>query len=401
MANRSRRHRPSAFLTGLALLGGLTTINARTAPVDVPGLPGWLYVLGSDHGRLVGHISTIDLARASVVRTFMTGYKPDVVQSMDGRHLYVASDVPAGVGQLSGVLDVVDATSGEVVKRVRERESRGGMPGVYQSRMALSRDGTLLYRYKHWRSEEGVESQWLAVFDTARNVPLAGRVELPLCGEATIQPLEERGRVAVVCPASSDVRIVSLSRAGNASTTHIVSVGPGMREGFSPVVFTRDEGRTVTIVKTDGSFVVVDTGSKTVVERDLVDRVARRVPAPGEPRPGIPQPSLPVPDDWFQGRVIPSPPAFALSPDGTRVYVLSNGSQANEVVVFEAVTLQRLAAMPMDRRYESIAISLNGAELFAVDMDTSSLVVMEASSGKVRARISGLARSPVIAVVAR
>jgi len=268
--------------------------------------------------------------------------------------------------------------------------------------MALSRDGVWLFRYKSWRSDETGPSYWIETFDTERNTMLPEKAPLPLCGEATLHPSAQRDLLFVVCPDSEDVRFLKLTNSGAAAEKRPprLDLGPGAKPGYPLPAFLRDGDRTLSVVKTNGSFVKFDTVSPSVIQRDSIDRVARGVGAPVE-RPELgPRTETTSPTDWFAGAVINH--RAVLSPDGSRVYTIvgRRSPPLKEITVLDAATLERHRSIPYTRPYVSITISRDGAHLYAIDRDNGLVAVIDAATGQEVRVISGVGPGPVFAVVA-
>lgn len=403
MVSQERKRTVGATLlagAGLALYLA-TEITAQRVATYVAAARGWLYVVASDYDTHTGRILVVDPESGRVVGGFTRGYQPDLLPALDANRLFISYDRMVGE-TAAGAFEAVDASSGTVLMHVDEAESRGGMHGVYRSQMALSRDGAWLFRYKTWISDVNGTSNWLETFDIARNALLPGKAFLPLCGDATIVPSTERRTLFVVCSRSEDIRVVTLSDSGGVPTGAMprVSVGPGQIPGFPPRAFLQDGARTLTVINSDGSFLHVDTASRNVIHRDVVDRAARQVPAPADRPVAGRRPNAQNPRDWLAGRAVGAP-GGVLSPDGSRIYLGVMGKTDSEIAVLTSDTLERLGTIPFTRPFVSFTISSDGAKVYAVDRKGGAVAVIDAASGKELRIIPGLGPGPVFAVVAR
>jgi hypothetical protein len=374
------------ILTATCLLG-VASVRQYVTPVafDFAGreqspifraAPGSVYVVDSDSQSNRGRIVVVDPNAGRVAGGLDVGYQPDFASSADGSRLYVTYDRSLALG---GAFEVLDGTSGTVLSSRSESYMRDGVPSAYRSRMALSRDGAWLFRYKTYRSDETGPAYWVEVFDTARNVSLPGAPRLPLCGEAILLTPLQRERLFVVCMDSQDLRIVTFTSDGH-QTEKIVrlDLGDGGKLGYYPPAFFSADGDTVTVIKTDGSFIRLSLPTQSIVGRDLVDRVARKV----TPRPkGQPPMNPPSPTDWLAGQVIM---AFATSPDRSKLFLLTAGRRPaiGRIVVLDTQTLVRIRDFSVTRYYEDIAYDGSGNRIFGLDRTLGELVVLDAESGR-------------------
>ena len=362
---------------------------------------GWLYVVtsGSDDGA--GRIVIVDPKAGRVVGSLLVrGFQPDIVPSLDGARLFVSYDTHKGE-VVGGAFEVIDTADGSVLYHREEAESRGGMGGAYQSRMALSNDGGLLFRFKSWTSDISGTSYWIETFDTVRSRMLADKAVLPVCGSATIYPAMQRTVLFVVCPQSEDVRILTLTASGGLGTARPprVSLGPGLKPGFPPAVLMQDGGRSLTVIKSDGSVLKIDTETGGVVLREAIDRSRRQVSIPEEHAPIGRRAKSPSPTDWLARRAIHGAGA-SVSADGSTLFVNVISETGSAILILNALTFEQLRTIPYRARYVTFALNSDGNRLYTVDHSSGLVSVIDVASGA-EPRSINVGSRPVFAVVAQ
>jgi hypothetical protein len=386
----------------LLLACAVTTFAVSGVRAEKKTTPERVYVVTSGHQTDLGRVLVIDPDAGKVIEGYAKGYRADVVLSADGDKLFVTYDRQFAQG---GSLEVLDASSGQMLFRRDEDRARGAGAGGYNSRLTLSRDGTWLYRYKRTFSLTDGASEWIETFDTTRNVMLPETVRLPLCGEPTLLPGTQRESLFIVCPESQDVRVVMVTSAG-ASTSRRparLNLGGAMRLGVTlPVFFGPSE--QLTVIKTNGAYARVDAASSQISEKDAIDRTARRVAVPEEravpaPAPATPAAESPNTSDWLTGRAISH--SAVLSPDRSILYAIVSRrppSTPAEIVALDAQRLERIRSIPLRSGVGRFTISRDGSRLYAVDAARDALVIIDAVSGAELRVIPNVGPEPMFAV---
>lgn len=386
----------TTFLVGV--LGSAVALSAQSSGTAASGS---VYVVTSDEKSRLGQVVVLDPDVGRVVGVVAKGYHPDLAVSSDGALLFVSYSRKGAPG---GVFEVLDAKTGTTLHRLDEPLTWTGRgTRTYASRMALSRDGAWLFRFKHLLSAERGAEYWIETFDTAKNTLLPDIATLPLCGQLpTLIPGLQRDVLYVACPQSQDIRVLTLSARG-ASRGQTPRLRLGGTSEMLMSGFLGPHGDALTLISDEGWFAKLALGSGTLVKKDAVDRVARKVSASGE-RLGQTAPTREGrdPQDWFPEASISNEPAV-LSRDGSRVYLIVKGrsaSDAHQLAVLDSDTLERIQLIPLSRPYTSLAISADGSELYAVDTERDSVTVIDAASGLERKTITGVGPRPVFVVVA-
>jgi hypothetical protein len=386
----------SIVLAAALVSSGAAAFFAQTSGAGRPPR-GWLYVVASDIRTHTGRVLVVDPLNGRVAREFSKGYKPEVLPSLDGTRLFVTYDNSFTPG---GAFEVIDAASGEVSLHIDESYARDGI-GSYSPRLALSRDGAWVYRYKAHHTAENGYAYWIETFDAIDNAMLPDVVSLPTCGwAATLHPSTQRDRLFVICPDSEDVRVVTLTpRGGSTDRPPRVALGRGAKRGYALPAFVNDG--ELTVIKTNGALVKIATDTPAVIQQDAVDRVARAV-APPDDAP--PQAAMaiepPNPLDWIAGRVLVGRDA-AVSADGSRMFLNAPGRAGrSEFVILNPATFEKVGAIPYARSLDSFTLSEDARSLYAIDHANAQLVVFDTASG-IQARIvKNVGPGPAFAVLA-
>lgn len=182
---------------GLIVLMGATVLASQGPQKLATPRPGWLYVVASDYRNQNGQVLLVDPDPGKVVSVLETGYEPDIVLSADGARLYL-SHIESSAAGPRGTFEVIDTTDGTVVRRFDDTDPWPSRGMAYASRMALSRDGRWLFRFKiHTVGEQ--RSYYVETFDTERLAVLPERALVPLCGSAMLIASAQRETVYVAC----------------------------------------------------------------------------------------------------------------------------------------------------------------------------------------------------------
>lgn len=386
---------------GLIVLMGATVLASQGPQKLATPRPGWLYVVASDYRNQNGQVLLVDPDPGKVVSVLETGYEPDIVLSADGARLYL-SHIESSAAGPRGTFEVIDTTDGTVVRRFDDADPWPSRGMAYASRMALSRDGRWLFRFKiHTVGEQ--RSYYVETFDTERLAVLPERALVPLCGSAMLIASAQRETVYVACSVSQDVRVLTLTEQGGSVDRKIprISVGEAAASDEYMAPFLTQSGQVLTVVRGDGRFVKVNTNSQQVLLKDAVDRSSRNVVnGVGRQMRGREPANQ---NDWLAGRqVMRQVPV--VSPDGERLYLITatgTDSRAvrDRVAVLNSDTLDRLQTFLPSHPFVSISISADGKALYAVDTLNAAVLVIDTTTGQELRTISGVGTRPVFAVV--
>lgn len=300
----------------------------------------YLYVLDSANDAVKSQILALDLASGEVVRSFQADYKADFAVAPDGNHLYVASSaLDESARRWTESLDVFDTRSGRLVAKVQNPDLLRYTTPYYPSAMQISSSGRWVFVLKN-RQEVGVDHYHMAIFDTAKEVFLPTKVELPGCRSAVFVPVDETPTVDAACVDSVDVLRISVDPTGAA-----------------PVKF-----RDVTQVS------------------NPLREVVR-----GQARQGFSS----LITDAASGNVI-----YAIGRDSP---LLSGPDQFDQLVIARKNTLAPLVTSETGFRFYSMTVSVDATKLFAVSTEAARIAVFDASNLRQINVIHGVGRSPVFA----
>jgi DNA-binding beta-propeller fold protein YncE len=431
--------RATLFSTGLLLLGGATlsggqtrhdtlepSSNARFKPhiearqniqsskgsgqlrwKKVPS--GWLYVL--DYNMKEHQVLLVDPSQERIVRTYKTDSLPDMALSPDGARLYIASTRYSEDGNSSqGFLTVFDTKTGGVLSRIANPDRWLPTGPTSSSMMAFSRDGRLLYIFKHLLTPQ-VDTYYVAAFDAKRNRFLSDKVMLPGSVSGTIVPLADRGQVAVACDGTRDVRFIELD--GNEvfpSSANTNLEPPRVRlssAGSSEIgrrigpILSSPDGGTLTVIMGDGRYMKIVSQSRQIIQTDVLDRDARRAIS-GDLNSANNQPDDWLADSWIRCQ------APAVSPDGEKFYFgigrlshLRYGVQSfDRVMAFASKSLTRMATIRTSQPFESLALSPDGNHLYAISPEQSAILVIDTAEQREIRTMYGIGTRPISAIVA-
>jgi YVTN family beta-propeller protein len=370
---------------------------------------GWLYLLDSNNKAKESQVLLVDPERGQVIRTFKTGYTPDMALSPDGTRLYVASTLWTSDQWGQGILQVIDTASGEVLKTVDNPDRRLSTVREYPSDMVFSPNGRWLYISKVHQTLEG-DFFYIATFDTARGRFLPQRARLPGCGATLVPPGGQQ--LSVICSGTLDVRFLDVRKNGAAiSVKSSVGIPPsrlspsskgvaehGRRVGLG---FLSIDGSTLTVIMGDGRFFKIDKQSRTIMRTDAIDSDARKITNSAA------EISNNAAEDWLADSWIRYQPP-TLSPNGMKLYVgvgrlshLRQGVQSfDRIVVFDSQTLKRVETIKPSQPFFSLTLGKDGRHLYAISPEQASIMVIDTATQREIRTIYGIGTSPIWAIVA-
>ncbi len=152
------------------------TINAKGATVSSTSRGG-LYVLDTNNGAVNSQIILVDPSTGVVMRTYNTGYHPDMALSPDGTRLYVSSTRDNAINKPRNVLETFDTVSGTVLSSVDNPDSFLSTVPAYGTSMAMSPSGKYIYMMKLHTTKETTD-EYVTAFDTQNERFLKDHVSL-------------------------------------------------------------------------------------------------------------------------------------------------------------------------------------------------------------------------------
>lgn len=372
---------------------------------------GWLYVVDSKRNASESAVLVLDPDKGRVVASFSGGYQPDIALSPDGSRLYFSySDYE---NPSEGKLQVIDTSTGAVVKELPNKNRWLTDSYSYAPNVVLSPDGAWLYLFKAIAAQSS--TYYIEVFDTRRNAFLPNKVELPDCVSATMVHSVVGDGVYVVCHETREVLFVGVnpdSKTAEPSAV-VLDVGNGLgppprkidpqthekrNKYHTATGFPNLDGRTFTVITTDGLFLRGDVSSRRAIEHGSIDRTISG---------STTKPATPDSPGWLDDRWVRAQ-APVLSPDGKRLYLglgtnklRYHGSQfLDEIAVLDAGSLDLVNSLNPNRTFWSFAISSNRSRIYVVDPDHAVISILDANNGRELGVMTGVGTYPVYAVVA-
>ena len=362
------------LLLGLAAPGRLS--SAAQQPT------GKLYVVDSNRTDVTSSVFVVDPQKGEITRTYSAGFHPDIALSEDGGRLYVAYDsVSSDMSRQTGVLDVIDTASGKLIARVDNPDRWEAIGELYDSNMALSKDGRWLFVYK--MTSDGA-SYGFGVFDTTTNKFLPDKVSLPGCEAAQLFPSRRNpNTVFVVCEGTTDIRTVRLAPNGKPVANDIQRGIRFSRGGIVGTVFPSDEDR-LRVVMRNGEFSTLDLATRSSVGRGVL------AIAPGG------RPNTPGQDERhirFSG----------VAADKVFLGIARRGVNHlfDEIAIVNADTLERTATLQAAAPLWAFAIGDDGSRLYGVDPVHGSIHVFDTARAAETGVIRGVGKSPTIVIFSR
>ena len=277
----------SLFLIILAAIPKSHAQENQVAPSDASGK---LYVLDAGNDRIKPQVLVVDPSNGTVIRTYRSGYQPDMTLSPDGRLLYISSSFENAASGMESFLDIYDSASGALLSHISSPEALQHKVPVYGTSMVMSRDGKRIYMEKyHWVPERpGPAGCYTSVFDTESrrflvniSVSNCGVAVLPANGEQTFY-LVSTARAAIDTftitgskgSANTAHQYTSISLPSSSTSARAAQKNPGTAtapcevlrpstgKGIGPV-FLRPQQKIVGLILEDGSRFSVDLSSGT------------------------------------------------------------------------------------------------------------------------------------------
>lgn len=289
---RARVVQMGALVGGLLLLA--TSISATTAYIRSPrdqGVPpsgntsssdgnkSTLYVV--DEGRgFASQVLKVDGSSGRVLDRYNSFDDPSIAVSSDGSRLYVASLHPSpDAGNLQDYMEVIDTTSGKVIKRAPLDNLRWQFTGaVLFPTLAVSPTGDAVYMMERDTRLQDQYEDFIGVFDTASGQVLPQKASLGRCGGGVLLPTNEARSLVVICPDSNDVRFLSFDSDGlvlkNATLALPESDADESADPYANRVSwgsISPDGQTVYAVTRAGGVIVIDVPSQGIRSRSVID----------------------------------------------------------------------------------------------------------------------------------
>jgi Methylamine dehydrogenase heavy chain (MADH) len=365
---------------------------------------GSLYVIDFNSMKKESQILVVDPEHGNVIRTFKSGYYPDMALSHDGTRLYIASTyLPVEGGRGKGRLEVVDTATGVILQTAHNPNRWVGARPLYQSHMAISPDDRWLYVLQFEETRQG-DVFSIVTFDTAQGRFLPDKAVLDGCTSAIMLPLSQGRQLDLVCTGSRDVRFLKLSESGGVLKSSCLSLrywsGANHGQSVGPALMSSD-GHTLTVMMGDGRFFRVNHDTEKIDAIDGVDSASRKEIIFSQQSAGQ------VGDDWLTGRWMRFQ-APVTSPDQRTLYVglgrledLRHGKQSfDQILVLDGQGMARKSTISTSAPLRNFGISRDGHYLYGVAADTPDLLVIDTESNHELRKISNVGVTPSFLIVA-
>jgi len=340
---------------------------------------GKLYIVDSNAADTTSSALVVDLEKGQVTKTYPAGFHPDIALSADGRRLYLAYDaVNFERTEEKGVLDVIDTATGDLIARVDNPNRWLAIGKLYDSTMAISKDGRWLFVYK--MSKDGA-FYGLAVFDTTTNRFLPDTISLPMCEAALLSPSQRFGNTLfVVCKGTNDVRTARLTPNGKPVVNELPSGFRFVRDGMVENAF-QSEDELLRVVMRDGAYSTLDVATRSIVGRGTLAGTPAKPGTEAEAKRLV-RVSQSYADEVFLG----------LARHG-------HGYLFDEIAIVNADTLERTATMQASAPLWAFAFGGGGSRLYGLDPRGGNIHVFDTTRAVETEIIKGVGKSPTIAIL--
>ena len=350
----------------------------------------FLYIADSNHSETSSQILVVDPQRKVITKTYPAGFHPDIVLSPDGRRLYVVYDRLISDSQEVTRLDVINVSSDSVLATVEAPTRWQPIGDLYQSQLAISRNGRWLYMYTLKQSNTGPVTYGVAIFDTVSLKFLTDKISLPRCDTALLSASEVDTSLAVLCYGTADVRTVHIDQNGVPDTHIPDGVAIGVPKGQRPdpaLLLPSKDNRQATVVMRDGAFSLVDLSNRRVLRRGSMETPAEFASqVSGGVRTTYTAGNLFLglqPIHRYRGMVL-----LGLSTnDGSRGF--------NELILVDEETLKIKADRKVTLRFSALTV---GPEIYAIDPFGSTLYILDPLSLTQLGQMEGVGKSPTIII---
>lgn len=325
-----------------------------------------VYLLGPDE------ITVVDPETREIVGTIAAEYNPEFALAPNGAAIYL-TDAGGGVKMLY----VIVARDGAVTLQ-RPAPNRIDTIGVGSNGMAVSADGRYVYIQK-WEILDGryegrngysapSTDEWLDVFDTVAEEFSGSTPRVPDCGiNGIFPPLNEGAALTVLCARTDTLVFVDMESqeiTGSISSTDVTSAEMCDEADLDFDAAAQAPDGTIYVVTKYGCIRGVDPTTATVTSAFDLD----------------------IPVDWnaFSRTV-------ALSPSGERLLlgIRSGGSGSAEAWVVDLAGQSVLSTFPLEPSAWHFAVSPDGSLLYVVSQE-STLAAFEIATGREAWRMTAL-----------
>jgi hypothetical protein len=371
------------------IIAGVALMNGQQHPATGSNGSQFLYIVDSNHAELTSEILVVDPESKATIRTYRAGFHPDIALSRDRARLYLAYDYLTPDKKETGLIEVIDTSSGVVLASVPNPDRWMAIGDIYDSTMAVSADSRWLYVYRIHQEPDKTESYGVAIFDTSINRFLPDVISLPNCDASLIIPAATGWSLSVVCSGTTDLRTVRIGKNGVPDTR--LPIGTqirehGMSQGNVVGAFALDD-RKVGILMQDDRYSVVDSESRQVVRQGAL-RLSGTVTAPqGE-----------VSNKFIRFQLLQqyaNKLFFAL----TRSF--NNLQLADVIASVDASTLQQSQSVIPRNPFWSLTVSKQRRKLYALDPINARVDIFDLPDVIQKDRIDHLGASPTIVLPAQ
>lgn len=334
----------------------------------------FVYVLDTARRDESSRVLKVDEQTGQVVRTFTSGYQPDLALSMSDTRLHVTySTWQRDKRTWDEVMDIYDTRSGEKLASVPNPHDLRYTGMRYPSKMTTSPSTAVVYVLKN--HQRPFDDAYLAAFDARTMAYSERRASLFGCLDALVVPGMQEYDVQVVCTHERLLRRFSLL-AGNSVVQTTVSLPfTGARVHHRPGLVVPQQTGALVIFSDKWMGARVEPGLATaqpanagsLASRKTSGQVALRhgqsayvASAPGgqggsglmDQIHRIDAVTLEVYD------TVQSPVPFyhlSMSPDGAHLYAIA--PEAKSLIVFETATMKQLRSVPLPATYPTLGVA--------------------------------------------
>jgi DNA-binding beta-propeller fold protein YncE len=350
------------------------TINAKGATVSSTSRGG-LYVLDTNNGAVNSQIILVDPSTGVVMRTYNTGYHPDMALSPDGTRLYVSSTRDNAINKPRNVLETFDTVSGTVLSSVDNPDSFLSTVPAYGTSMAMSPSGKYIYMMKLHTTKETTD-EYVTAFDTQNERFLKDHVSLNTECNFVLLPTNDELTVDVACADSGGLREITFGDASEPREDRLWLIGAKERQAKWGALFLQPGGKNVAFISNSGSSFTVSRVS------GAVEHLGTRVKS----------------GPWIERGLMPE--------SQTAVYfVIGRKSrpypdELDTIVAVDPVTLAPRGTLAMTEPFFSMEISRDGSNLYTIDPERAAITVVDLTSFQEMRRLTSIGHTPTMAIAA-
>jgi hypothetical protein len=367
---------PTAVAAGWVLIIATVALTAmiRTAKGGDRIPPGrGLYVLDTNAGGLNAQVLLIDTSTGAVIKSYGTGFHPDMALSPDGARLYIAS-TRGRCGSPRSLLETYDASSGALISTVDNPDSFQTTMAIYGSTMAMAPSGRFIYFLK-LHNTRGLTDEYITAFDTVHNRFLKDHASLNTECNFIMLPTKVDLTLGVACSNSASLRELTLGDEAEPAKDILSPIKTKSSEKWG-AVFLQPGEQKVAFVSASGSAFEIDRVSAAV--HDLG--------------------TAPQAGPWIQRGLLPEnqTAVYFSSGQGFRPYP----NREDTVTAVDPVTLALRGSIATSEPFFTFEISKDGSLLYTVNPEQASIAVIDANTFREVQRLQPIGHTPAFAIAA-